>query len=728
MIVLLQDEVPVEGFFGEPEHLTQSLVLQQVGLASISDGQWLARSTGERRSLAEWLQQGLRPRRLGDTKNRLIIVRKTGDRFLREIIEFLAQQKDYDIAVAIMHVEPSQTDSGIKEISDWLQAARDKIHHADSALRENRPLSEENAPSVSERRLASLVTAMLYIGQEDQNASPIKADQRNRIVADLLRLFLIDDGALSEKLHLFHPTLHQPLFLAFGLRTWWCPGIEWEELARGLAVLELADQLQQLQRVSAQSDKDLQQAPASLLNRTKSLEIPLAEKEVEGQSLRFSERLPHPPANPFTRRFLPIYRELAEARGEEWITTFLREVTRFHGDSHDGIIAKLGEVATAVRNNGQRVFRIIQNELRDRVKRLASFAQVAQMLRVFFPEFSALRTHHSTHHLRACEPASYAVNRVFGSEARDLLRKQCQRIPPMKVVLGGLGFGVFLILLACLAVFAFGSVLLAKFFGGLGCTVILGLTAWATWMSHQAKLALEEYYEDKRLELIEHFRRRLDWVVESTASTVDSQIISDAQSIERVLRAQFEAIYGNWQKLFERLSQTKTEQFESVLQDKLNRVGIGTEEARRIRSEIAGLGVDMTELAVGTVNHEVETRIKRAIPRAAEALADIASKRMAAPEKTHDELFNCVSPQQPPMLASLEENELGQGMTKTFMLPFDYPSSWDGELIASSPSYTTTITVVRNGKLTAPVVWHARRGLPLPAMLRSLKLSRVINQ
>jgi hypothetical protein len=459
-----------------------------------------------------------------------------------------------------------------------------------------------------------------------------------------------------------------------------------------------------------------------MLNRTKTLEIPIADSESKGQPARFTERLSEPPVNPFESFFFPIVRELAQSRGDEIVSAHLREMTSYHGRS----CRQLSELSSAIRSNGQRVFRTIQNELRQRLKRFSTLGQIAQSLRVFFPEFATLRADRRSHPVQACEPASYPVQHSYGSAARDLLKKQCQQIPSFKFMISGAATGLILLLLGSLAFFKWDSPANAKILGGLGLLVILTITIWATVMAYRAKQALTDYYETKHREILEHFRRRLGWVVDSTGLTVESQIIGDALAVQRTLQAQFEAIYGNWQNALQRLSQQDIANLQVHLKEKLQRGGISEEDALRVRGEIAGLGVDMTDLATGKLDREMEARIKRALPRAIETLALAGSKNMVAPEKIQDEVFACVSPQEPPFLARLEQSDLSKGMMKTFIFPFDYPSAWDRELQAQSTAYTTELGVIRHGGLSAPLVWSARRGLDLGAMLRSLKLSQVI--
>jgi len=704
----------------------RSHVLERIRGEPATGGRWRNVATERRQSLPEWLKTLLVRAGAGRAQENLVcFVWTTPDEDLWQLIEFLSRQSDYRVAASVLLIKPLPQDPFLAEFAKRLDSTRQQVRDREKALHDRRVQTETEAEPPAEdldrveerRRLVSLVRSLVYLGHENQERQPISEDSRHSLVFDYLRLLTTADDAVVNALDVFGSdrsslSTDQPIFWAFGLRSW-CRAVETpQRLAQSLANAVLIEQLRRQNEKRTFSEDTLRQSPASLLNQSRLLELPRDDASGGSQPTNYRDRLSYPPQHPFSRWFCPIIRELAMPNGNDLISKHLRALS-----NHQALIkSELGSIASDIRKHGQGVFRRTVQTLREWLKPQSSLAQIADLLRLYFPEFEKLRRRQSVEEKRPCRTATRELTKEFGDDMREALKKNAVRVPLMRTYII-VGLFTVLMLLVALGVFHFlHNIPSAAWIAGFGIVPFLGLVAWGTLSAMGVKKVMAENYDAHQLGLYQEHQQKIDWVTDSTQRILEAQIIADAWAIRARLQADFENIFANWQSLVDEPSNT-------AVVNTLKKLGINDDEIRELRDEVESVGPAMMSLSVGEFTEALKHRVDRFTATLATRLAALMTSKIVPHQTVHDDVFACTKPFNPVLMTRLSETQAREKLLKVFVIPHQYPDNWQTEFERDQPGLT--MRCVRD-RINGPLVWVGRRGLDTNTVISSLRTTEIV--
>ena len=651
---------------------------------------WLLPGTDETRDLAAWLRE---PNTLRNRpqENRFLLVWERIDPRLLDALSLLARQRqDFAIRASVLLAGP--LDPGVD-----LNA-----------------MFDVDADSARPRFLSSI----FFIGNQDTAGDPVTPDRRSQIAAALLDTLLAAGERAADPFGIFVAHGDEARsYGAFGLRFWGRRPSDIAPLVRRFALQVLWEKIARGQAAGLTDDRSLADSVGALLNRLKSLDTPVSAIGAEGAPRRFPQRLSPRPVNPFEGWSCPMTRAAALREGGHIIDRHKPVMA----DYRRTLAKELGSLSAEIRRHGEDLFRTTRKEIRETLSRSANLAKLAALLRAYFPAFGKLRDRALAQDRSPCEPASTPIladcRRRFVDEARTLLEQQVRSLPTFARLLVVWSVAAFLMVIAGTMLRLGAGPGFAAIPGAGGPALGVGVTVWARYRARRVAEGMREHFEESHAWLRESFVRKLEWVVAKTQRMLEFQVIADAVALGRRLGRRFDDFFHAWQDVL-----TKPPDGDPAAD--LEGCGVGPDEQSDLRDSIA----DVSRQIVSEVASDLpEAESGRQIDNVFATLAGrvhAASSDSPVPE---EQVLSGIEEHarvriSPPILASLGDALLQNGLSKTYVLPSAYSSDLDSRLQAGLSGYTVKIVRAR---ISGPAAWIARTGLTEDEMRDSLLSAQV---
>jgi hypothetical protein len=494
-----------------------------------------------------------------------------------------------------------------------------------------------------------------------------------------------------------------------------------QALIRALAVLELRERLRDSTYSPGFGEVDLAAAVSALWGNLADIGAPF-DRTPGQEHRRFSDDFKDIPSEAWSGWRCPLTRESALAEGGEFIATVFGTAEGYAAE----LRRQLGPIATQIRLNSSRVYRMSREEVRGKIGNARHLVDIVSARKNYLTQIARDQQPSRNEPLRPCEPADFPAREerraMFVTKPTIELQTLACRLPRRWPTVGIYTLSVVLTVLGGFGAFRGWPKALDGVCGGVGIALGIGLSIVSRFRARRVSRELRRLLEDAFVSLRKGFQDKADWCASKVTRTTGFQLAALGRSLNARLGEEFDRVFYRWDSgaQADRLS----------LNTQAVDAGLTGEDLEEIGPWLG----DLTQVIVGRAIGAQRGGEAGAVlePLSPETLLESKLNELyrkasltPVPElRVEDQLLEIAGARlQPPLLARLDDvgtRIIGREM----FLPSTYSEALVEKLLRESAPTETGLSVVRT-QVSGPLVVSSTGPLPLDVAIRALEEQRV---